>query len=339
MPSVRHFICRCGPPSPTNEERAHRHARILCRVSRHNRLIAWMEFLRHESDRGTGDTASRLAVQASHHPDAFAELDGLLRMCSCARPDAVARLNVEHPYGYCRDDAQHDQIDSLVAVTSLAPRPSKRQTAALNSWRNFGLEIHAVNTAAEIDTLRAVYPQVGHWHSQEETSVGFSKPTQLIWNIANVAKELHKSILIINADIEIIGEPTTLLDRIVDGMFLAGIRHNYSDTIMRATREPWGIDAFVITPEMAATLPRATMAIGQPMWDYWLPYHFRELGYDVDLVGEPLFFHREHKLAWTSDDWTSSAKRLAAETGIDLECTALQFRRSLPFPPPKTQWE
>ncbi len=315
--------------------------RAKTKIAEHNRFINWIKHFRKPSDRGLGDTAQRLLSAAKPRHTISKQLHILLTMHSCTRRLSMQNLNDEHPYpkqkqiaprGYC--------TPHLVAVTSLAPRECSRQTAALNSWTDFGLEIHAVNTSVEIETLKPLYPQVDQWHIQDEVSVGFSKPTQLIYNLAQIAIELHKTILIINADIELIGNPDKLIKRLGTNKLLGCIRHNYTRSTKHSTLEPHGIDAFVITPKMAATLPRATMAIGQPMWDYWIPHHFRDVGYDIDLIGEPLLFHKSHSLQWNTMDWIRCARRLKTDTGIDLESTALQFRRSLPYPPVKTnKWE
>jgi hypothetical protein len=230
------------------------------------------------------------------------------------------------PAGYCDDH--------FVAVTSLAPKPCHRQTETLNSWIDFGLTIHAVNTSAEIVRLRELYPQVNHWHAQDDVPDIFERRTQYVWNLAQMAATLDKTILLINSDIQLIGHPKTLIRRLYENALVTGVRRNFIDTIDVSERERWGLDAFVLTPAMAETLPKLSMAIGQPMWDYWIPHHFRSLGYRMEFIADDIFYHRKHPLNWSDADWLIGARTLASEGGIDLQCNALDFRRSLPFPPP-----
>ncbi len=233
------------------------------------------------------------------------------------------------PRGYCDPH--------FVAVTSLAPRECPRQTAALDSWIDFGLTVHAVNTAAEIETLRPLYPQVDHWHPCEDQAEGLSKRTAKIKSLANIAIELDRTILLINSDCETYGSPSVLVDRLADRTLIMGIRHNYSDTWREAEREVWGLDAFVITPEMAASLPSLAFGIGIPVWDYWIPFHFLRDGYEIMIPEERWLFHKSHPLGWSQDDWLAGAAMLESHYGYSMREGCSEFRKSLPFPPETTE--
>lgn len=78
--------------------KAARRERVRAAVERDRRLIGWIQLLRLPHDRGIGDTAHRLCLRACKSPDASAQLQRLLKQCSCSRTDAVARLNREWPY-------------------------------------------------------------------------------------------------------------------------------------------------------------------------------------------------------------------------------------------------
>lgn len=220
-------------------------------------------------------------------------------------------------------------IDSLVAVTSLSPRPENRlrQQLCLTTWRRFGLRIHAVQTHAEALELEADYPQVSQWHECEsDRSQIFDKPTQLIFNLCDVARQIDKPVLLINSDIELRGQQSQLLNKLRENVLFGGIRQNYREHWWNADRERWGIDAFLITPEMATKIPRMPFAIGKPYWDYWLPYHFRQLGYSIDFEGRGLFYHRDHDRRWSQSEWNAAARLLPIGRGAE-------FRKSLPWPP------
>ncbi len=88
------------------------------------------------------------------------------------------------------------------------------------------------------------------------------------------AREIGQTILLINSDIEIHGEQRVIREAIETGV-LVGIRHDYKDQWWTGSRFIWGLDAFSFTPEQAAELPYDPYCIGKPVWDYWLPQHFR----------------------------------------------------------------
>jgi hypothetical protein len=72
--------------------------RVKAAVAATERLVSWLRFLRHPSDRGIGDTAHRLNMRSCKSPDAHEALSRLLKQCGCKREDAVAILNQRWPY-------------------------------------------------------------------------------------------------------------------------------------------------------------------------------------------------------------------------------------------------
>lgn len=230
------------------------------------------------------------------------------------------------PRGYCDPH--------FVAVTSLVPRACPRQTAALNSWIDFGLTIHCVNTAAEIDTLRPLYPQVGRWHPSEDQATGFSKKTATINSLLDVSIRIDAPVLIINSDCETYGDPDCIVHEMAARTLVMGVRHNYAGyRHIQASREAWGIDAFVITPSMASDMPRLGFGIGVPVWDYWIPLHFQQAGFSIVAASDPWLYHKTHVLAWSQDDWAVGADIIHRHYGYPMADRSTDFRVSLPFPP------
>lgn len=230
------------------------------------------------------------------------------------------------PRGYCDPN--------FVAVTSLAPRACSRQTRAINSWVDFGLTLHVVNTASEIETLKPLYPQVDHWHPCEvQSELGFKK-TATINSLADVAVKLDRTILVINADCEAHGNPQPIIDQLADNTLVIGIRHNYAgNRVTNSHQEQWGIDAFVFTPTMARDLPRLSFGIGIPMWDYWIPLHFQQAGYSITTPVSPWLYHMSHHLAWSQEDWLAGAEIIQSHYGYDMQNRGHELRNSLPLPP------
>jgi hypothetical protein len=196
-----------------------------------------------------------------------------------------------------------------VAVTSLSPNPERaeRQAHCLESWRNIGLPI-----------IEVIAPD------------GHSSPR--IKELLNAGAETGLPFLVINADIEIYGDHTAIEEAIDSPDKLGiGVRYNHDSKSPRgrSRREAGGLDVFVMTPEMAATVPDLPFTIGMPVWDYWLPHHFRSLGYKFQWMREPLLFHAQHDVNWSREDWARGAAWVREHYDIQLEYGNIAFRESL----------
>lgn len=201
-------------------------------------------------------------------------------------------------------------IAELVAVTSLAPHRFDRQSACLDSWRQFGLTIISVNSQAEIDEISGDYPQVNNWIAASDPEC----KTQRINTLLDVATLLQTPVLLINADIEIHGDQSRLLGLVSQRKNAVGIRHNYESDQGKSTIEKWGLDAFLVYPEQVDRLSKVKFSIGKPMWDYWLPWELEKIS-DCEWITTPYFFHRSHELAWTPAECTAAHKAFAAQFG------------------------
>ena len=174
----------------------------------------------------------------------------------------------------------------------------------------------------------------GQWIVKDSPLTNYPWHTQLITDLANVAVELNRTVLLINSDVEIYGDQSKLTAPLADGKQVVGIRWNYSDgKHHQAKREQWGLDAFSITPDFARSLPRLRLRIGRPMWDYWLPLHSRTIGQPMHFIGEALFYHHSHEIHWSNADWNMAAKWVSEHYNYDFGTWAKPFRNSLPFPP------
>lgn len=191
------------------------------------------------------------------------------------------------------------QIDNLLLVTSLSPLPShaEQQAIALESWKRFGLDVVSVNLPGEIRTLKKKYDVefIGTTESCEQ----FNRKTPTINSIVDVSVARDTPIMILNSDCALYGSQRLVLDVPQVGI---GIRHNWSEHLSDATQEQWGLDAFVLRPEHARSLPRLPFGIGQPMWDYWMAWHMQQAGFQVDWIGSKLIYHKSHPTNWTPED-------------------------------------
>ena len=215
-------------------------------------------------------------------------------VCSDFDPNTPTIIDRERFAGRC------------VAITSLSPNPDRaeRQALCLQSWRDIGLQVITVETDAK--------PRI-------KTLIDAGAATGLPF-------------LLINADIEISGDHTLIEAAIEQPEKLTiGIRYNHAtaDPRGRSRKEAAGLDAFLMTPAMAASVPDLPFTIGQPVWDYWLPYHFRSLGYAFHWIDEPFLFHAAHEIQWSREDWIRGAAWMREYYGIDLDYGNVEYRESL----------
>lgn len=251
----------------------------------------------------------------------IAECCGQMYACKFHKGKKCAIVGIaKEPFLSCQICPDFDSIDGItptivdrdrfagrcVAVTSLSPNPDRaeRQELCLQSWRDIGLEVIQVNTT--------------------------DRPRIKAMTDAGAATGLP--FLLINSDIEIYGDHTAIDEALaLPDRLSIGIRYNHDagSNRRRSQREGAGLDCFLLTPEMAETIPDLPFTIGMPVWDYWLPYHFRRLGYAFHWIGEPLFFHATHEIQWSREDWVRGSSWLNDHYGVDLEYGSTTFRESL----------
>lgn len=129
------------------------------------------------------------------------------------------------------------------------------------------------------------------------TGEGVGKP-QMPRLSALLSVDCCDPFLLINSDIEILGtrdqfegawkpEPKVLK---------VGVRYDTSGH--EVTLNPYGIDAFLILPEMLSHLSDDLgFCIGFPGWDYWLPYQMHLSGYKTRRA-ESILHHEVHDVGY-----------------------------------------
>jgi hypothetical protein len=133
--------------------------------------------------------------------------------------------------------------------------------------------------------------------------------------------------MIINSDIELHGPQNVITEAVDPESLTIGIRYNYDRSRETATRERWGMDAFIFGPDFASSLPRLDLGIGKPVWDYWLPIHAERYGFKTRFILEPAMFHKSHPILWNKADSAIGTKIIQDHYGpIDVR----RFRHKLP---------
>ncbi|MEO8380958.1 MAG: FkbM family methyltransferase, partial [Acidobacteriota bacterium] len=199
-----------------------------------------------------------------------------------------------------------DPSATVFALTSLSPSEQsiEVQRRSLESWREAGLHVRSFNHPSEIPTLAARYDV--ELVPVERTGLPvFGRHFIPINRMLEWAAAHDVTALVINSDIELRLAPWEMqrIRRLAEGGLCYFIRHNHDGNLAQASREPYGIDAFLLSGRNAGLIGESFLSMGQPFWDYWLPHMFAVKNLPLLCVDSPAAFHRRHVQRWSWEDW------------------------------------
>lgn len=206
----------------------------------------------------------------------------------------------------------------IFALTSLSPAAKSvdAQQRAIATWREAGLQVRSFNHPSEIDTLASRY-DVEFVPVERTAFPVFGQHFVPLNRIIEWAADRDATVLIINADIELRLEPWELrrVRWLANGGLCYFVRHNHDGDFAYATVEPFGIDGFLFSARDAGPLAESFLSMGQPFWDYWLPYLFASNGRPLARVDFPAAFHWRHPQHWSWENWHRCGLELGRVTG------------------------
>jgi len=212
----------------------------------------------------------------------------------------------------------------MLALCSLSPSPNHAatQAACLVSWRAAGLEPASINCAAELEVLKPLY-DVRYVETEGVATSTFGKPFVMLKAVTEWIATQSEPVLILNADLHVLPEPAKferLQQLAADGVPYL-LQLNVDADLGRPELEPCGISAFVFNPKYDSLFGESFLCLGQPWWDYWLPYESLRQGIPLYGVGGSLAYHVRHvQHAWSRDNWRLCAMemaRLIGAVGVD----------------------
>ncbi|MGA2129882.1 MAG: hypothetical protein ABSG76_27435, partial [Xanthobacteraceae bacterium] len=167
--------------------------------------------------------------------------------------------------------------EPIVAATSLSPdiRKVNRQQACIGSWLQAELRVVSFNHPSEIAVLRQWYDI--DFVPVEDTSVNvFGRHFVPISAMLDWAAERPTPMMLINSDIQLRISPweLTRLRWLSEGGLCYIVRHNHQGDVRRTWQEPSGIDCFILGSRDAELFQSSFLSMGQPFWDYWIPFIF-----------------------------------------------------------------
>jgi hypothetical protein len=189
-------------------------------------------------------------------------------------------------------------------VTSISLNRIPRQQYCIDSWTKHTNDIVAIQTQNEIDALTPHFSKVSFRNG--DTSSSFSKATPKLTELIKVA---DVPTILINSDISIKDDNLSRWNP-EPGKLKIGIRQDYYPNRPKKYLQKYGIDAFLILPEMVSIIPDLDFCVGCPGWDFWLPYHlWSQHNYEIEVV-KCDFLHELHPIGWAKEDQISYRNRM-----------------------------
>ena len=201
------------------------------------------------------------------------------------------------------------------------PRTDQVQTESLKTWKKRGLTICTVQALGESEKCKSLYPDVDHWLETEET--GKPRISEIVKRAATIFE--GKNLMLINGDIGI--DESHPFPSIGDEL-IAYPRYDYQNHGGKTKMNRWGLDVFMFTPKTIELLIDSPFQIGEPCWDYWVPFHYLHIGVPVSIATDKLFFHQKHPKRWSRDDSKMREEQLKSLYGLD-KFYGSGFRRML----------
>lgn len=203
-------------------------------------------------------------------------------------------------------------------VTSIGQKRLDRQKKCIASWLKAGCEVTAVQSAGESEQLQEHFPDV---QFVETDLVGDMFDNSHVVRVsAMTALAVDEPILILNSDLEIRCRQERFKDNwssVAVKELKVGIRWDENITTRKTSMFKWGIDAFLITPQIAKDLPDIGMAIGKPAWDYFIPWHLVNVaGYELTVYKDRQFIHEDHQRNWSSKDYQTGLQLFENHYGV-----------------------
>jgi hypothetical protein len=118
--------------------------------------------------------------------------------------------------------------------------------------------------------------------------------------------------LLINADLllKASAHQFAYLERLCDAGLPYLLQYNIGGS-QPTVVEPCGFSAFIVHPRLAQRFAESFLCMGQPWWDYWLPYVIAQSGLPLYCPETPFAYHLRHGRAWPTDAWVTCALELA----------------------------
>jgi hypothetical protein len=205
----------------------------------------------------------------------------------------------------------------MVFFTSICPGRIEEQKKAVESWLKTGSTAFSLNCSNEISVLRDLYPEIVFIPTNDVINGKYVRINAIL--NAAYSQHLSNEICIINSDIEITDNKKHFeqFEKYAKQSLVYVSRYDYSHpdkSDMEIT--PYGIDIFAFSKPVIKIYTEQNYAIGQPVWDYWLPYTALKNNIPLTYINYPFAFHCKHEKKWNHEQWERNIQALKDENKI-----------------------
>jgi 2-O-methyltransferase len=209
--------------------------------------------------------------------------------------------------------------EPIHALTSLSadPRRTARQRTCIASWIEAGLRVTSFNHPCEIAQLAPTYG-IEFVPVENTTANIFGRHFVPVDALLAWAAERKTPVMLVNSDIQLRLSAADLkrIRALSTGGLCYFVRHNHEARSARLSREPWGIDGFLLDGRDAALFQQSFLSLGQPFWDYWIPHVFAASGRSIFSVEFPVALHENHPQQWHWQSWHRCALEFDRMAGV-----------------------
>lgn len=196
--------------------------------------------------------------------------------------------------------------ESITLVTSIAPRNIENQQCAIESWLRLGFRVTSLNIESEIPKLSPLFKDVEFRHVSRDAQAECGRPLVYLEDMFGFLREEGTAISgIINSDIHLHATRETM-NFIVEqarGSMVFACRIDVDALGDQAGEVFWeGFDVFIFDKMILDSLAKTRFCLGQPWWDYWLPFSASYMpGVHLPkILTSPFAVHVKHKVNWSS---------------------------------------
>jgi hypothetical protein len=191
--------------------------------------------------------------------------------------------------------------------TSISPshRSGDMQEISARSWIDFGFEYTTINSKSD----NVSPPDGGKIILTEKTGLHlYGKPYIFIDSLLDQAILDDVDFAIItNSDIELRGNPIPQILKSRDGLVISK-RWDWNNQMISTSPYEGGFDVFVIEKNFLKSWPISNFVLGQPWWDYWIPYWMIKSGNIVYENDNPIYYHKIHQTQYDTNQWLDLGK-------------------------------
>ena len=190
----------------------------------------------------------------------------------------------------------------IVVATSIAPKRTKIQRMAIDTWLKAGFKVVSLNTEKEAKKLKKDFPDIEFHIVERSTIETYGKPYVYIDDFMHFLSNTdHRVCGIINSDIHLRGVQNNFIDRIYEealNSLVYGHRVDVHDINDLHGTVSNGVDYFFFDKNLIDIYEDDGLCMGQPAWDWWMVCVAAAARKRIKRVLSPIVYHEIHPQQW-----------------------------------------